>query len=73
MKTKPPWQVTRSGIARSDGERRWDYAYQFLLQWTSEIATGSQPVSSALAQEDTHGNRSVCPSVDQPPATRPDD
>ena len=32
MKTKHPWQMTRSGIARSDGERRWDYAYQFLLR-----------------------------------------
>ncbi len=73
MKTKHPWQVIRSGIARSDGERRWDYAYQFLLQWAMECDTGTQPVSSALAQEDHHGNRSVCPRLDQPPATHPDD
>ena len=73
MKTKQSWQVSRSGIVRSDGERRWDYAYQFLLQWAMESDTGTQPVSSALAQEDPHGNRSVCPRLDQPPATRPDD
>ena len=73
MKTKQSWQVSRSGIARSDGERRWDYAYQFLLQWAMEIETGIQPVSSVLAQEDCHGNRSVCPRLDQPPATRSDD
>ena len=73
MKTKQSWQVSRSGIARSDAERRWDYAYQFLLQWAMEIDTGTQPVPSAHTQEDTHGNRSVCPRLDQPPATRPDD
>ena len=73
MKTKPPWQVTRSAIARSDGERRWDYAYQFLLHWATETDTGTQPVPSAHAQEDDHGNRSVCPRVDQPPTADPDD
>jgi hypothetical protein len=73
MKTKQSWQVIRSGIARSDAERRWDYAYQFLLQWAMETDTGTQPVPSALAQEDDHGNRSVCPRLDQPPATRSDD
>jgi hypothetical protein len=73
MKTKQSWQVSRNGIARSDGERRWEYAYQFLLQWTMQSDTGTPPISSALAQEDDHGNRSVCPRVDQPPATRPDD
>jgi uncharacterized protein (UPF0548 family) len=73
MKPKPSWQVSRSGIARSDGERRWDYAYQFLLHWAMETDTGTQPVSSTPAQEDHHGNRSVCPSLDQPPAADPDD
>ena len=72
MKTKHPWQVTRSGIARSDGERRWDYAYQFLLQWAMECDTGNSPVLSAHAQEESHGSRPVCPGVDQPPATGPD-
>ncbi len=73
MKTKHSWQVSRSGIARSDGERRWDYAYQFLLQWAMETDTGTAPVPSAHIQEDYDGNRSVCPSLDQPPATGPDD
>jgi len=73
MKTKQSWQVSRSGIARSDAERRWDYAYQFLLQWAMEIDTGTQPVSSAHAQEGTHGNRSVCPGFDPSPTTGSDD
>ena len=73
MKAKHTWQVTRRGIARSDGERRWDYAYQFLLQWAREIDTGTQPASPAQTQEEGHGNRSVCPRLDHPPTTRPDD
>jgi hypothetical protein len=73
MKTNRSWQVTRSAIARTDGQRRWDYAYQFLLHWAMEADTGSQPVPSPAHKENTHGNRSVCPSVDQPPATGPDD
>jgi hypothetical protein len=73
MNTNRSWQVTRSGIARSDGERRWDYAYQFLLQWAIEPDTGSRPVPSTPAQEDDHGNRSVRPRLDQPPTTGPND
>jgi uncharacterized protein (UPF0548 family) len=73
MKAKHPWQVTRRGIARSDGERRWDYAYQFLLHWAMETDTGTQPVPSAHAQEDYYGNRPVCPGLDHSPAPRPDD
>ena len=33
---KTSWHVRRSGGARDDGDRRWDYAYQFLLQWAME-------------------------------------
>jgi len=47
MKTTRSWQVTRSVLARSDGARRWDYAYQFLLQWAMETDAGTQPVTSA--------------------------
>ena len=73
MKAKHTWQVTRRGIARSDGERRWDYAYQFLLQWAMHSDTGSPPVPSASYKEDTHGNRLVSPGFDLSPATGPDD
>jgi hypothetical protein len=73
MKTKHPWQVTRSGIARTDGERRWDYAYQFLLQWAMEPDTGSRPVPSPSQKEQSHGSRPVCPGFDHSPATGSDD
>jgi hypothetical protein len=33
---KRPWQVRRVMVGQYDGERRWDYAYQLLLQWAME-------------------------------------
>jgi hypothetical protein len=73
MKTNRSWRVTRSGIARSDGERRWDYAYQFLLQWAMDSDTDTQSVSAPAQQEESHGNRSVCPGFDASPTTGSDD
>jgi hypothetical protein len=34
------WQVRHITVAQHDGERRWDYAYQFLLQWAMEHEGG---------------------------------
>ena len=48
-----PWQIRRRVIARSDGERRWDAAYQFLLQWAMDNHAGTCPVPSHL-QEESH-------------------
>ncbi len=69
---KSSWQVSRHVIARDDGQRRWDYAYQFLLQWAmdSEARKDSVPLHP---QEDSHGNRSVCPGIDQSAAADSDD
>ena len=47
-----PWHVRRSTVAQHDGERRWDEAYQFLLQWTMEHEAGKRPAPSH-PQEDT--------------------
>ena len=72
MKTKHSWQVTRSGIARSDGERRWDYAYQFLLQWAMEHDAGVCPAPSHH-QEESHGSRSLRTGFNDASTTAPDD
>ena len=69
---KPKWQVSRSVGARSDGQRRWDYAYQFLLHWVMDNSPGGVPEPSPH-QEDQHGNRTVRAGFDQSPATRADD
>lgn len=69
---KAKWQVSRPVVARSDGQRRWDYAYQFLLHWVMDNSPGGAPEPSAH-QEGQHGNRTVCASFDQSPATSTDD
>ena len=69
---KTPWQVHRTTVARHDGERRWDYAYQFLLQWAMEYTAGNSPAPSHH-QEEPHGNRSVRPCLDDSSATAADD
>ena len=73
MKTQAHWQVCRSGMARPDGARRWDLAYQFLLHWAMEAEAGSVPAYSPQPQEESHGNCTLCPRLDQPPAADPDD
>lgn len=69
---KTAWQVRRTTRAGTDGERRWDYAYQFLLQWAMADAAGVLPASVHYKKEADHGNRPVCPSLDQPSATDAD-
>jgi hypothetical protein len=66
-----PWRVSRTPVPQHDGERRWDYAYQFLLQWAMEHEAGKRPAPSP-DQEDNHGNRSLRPCLDQPSTTAPD-
>jgi hypothetical protein len=63
---KTVWQVRRTTRAGADGERRGDYAYQFLLQWVMADDAGGRPALVHYKKEAAHGNRSVCPSLDQP-------
>src|SRR5262245_35369044 len=66
------WHVHRTVRAQHDGERRWDYAYQFLLQWAMEPDAGSRPAPSHH-QEASHGRRSLRPSCNDASTTAPDD
>jgi hypothetical protein len=69
---KTPWEVRRTTVAQHDGERRWDYAYQFLLQWAMEHEAGNAPEPSHH-QEDDHGSRSLRPGFDNSSTTATDD
>jgi hypothetical protein len=69
---KSQWRVGRSVAGRSDGQRRWDYAYQSLLRWVMENSAGVAPAPSYL-QEDRHGDCFVRSGLDQPPAADTDD
>ena len=65
MKSK--WSVSRSTLARPDGQRRWDYAYQFLVRWAIEQETASKPNPLAKQEEHENGSSPICSSFD--PAT----
>ena len=69
---KTPWQVRRITVAQHDGERRWDYAYQFLLRWAMEHNAGTCP-APVPHQEEPHGSRFLRPCLDAPSATAADD
>ena len=69
---KPQWVVNRALVACTDGQRRWDYAYQFLLRWMDDQPVHVEPAPAHL-QENQHGNCIVRPSLDQSPAADPDD
>jgi hypothetical protein len=60
-----PWQIRRRVIARSDGERRWDEAYPFLLPGAMDDDTGMCPVPSHQ-QEASDGSRPIGPCFDHP-------
>ena len=70
---KMPWHVRRAVMARGDGERRWDYAYQFLLQWAMEHEAGTGPAPSHQEKEEHHGRGFVCPGFDHPATAVADD
>ncbi len=69
---KMPWQVRRATVGQHDGERRRDYAYQFLLQWAMEHDAGSSPTPSHH-QEEPHGSRSLRPGCNDSSTPAPDD
>jgi hypothetical protein len=68
---KQEWHVSRTFIERTDGQRRWDYAFQFLLRWAME-----QSASVALApshqQENQDEDSLLCSCFDQSPTTESD-
>jgi len=65
------WIAKRTFVPQPDGQRRWDYAYQYLVYWTcGQEAT--QLSSSMSYQEVSDGDRLVCPGLDQPSATGSD-
>ncbi len=69
---KMPWQVHRTAVAQHDGERRWDNAYQLLLQWAMEDEADSG-LAPSHQQEESHGNRSLCAGFDDSSTAAADD
>ena len=73
MKSKPSWQVRRTGIAQRDGSRRWDEASQLLLPWTVETEGGGLSPLVPSLEEAPHGSGPLCPRLTQPATAAADD
>lgn len=72
MTSKPSWQVRRTGIARRDGRRRWDDAYQLLLHRAAETDVGRLSDLTPTKEEEPDGSCPLCPCLDQPATTATD-
>ena len=69
---KRKWEVQRTTVERLDGQRRWDIAYQRLLQWTSEIEKVSRDGTTDIGpQEEQNESRHLRPCVNLTPTTEP--
>lgn len=60
------WRLRRATVSVADGARRWDRAYQLVLEW-ADLAT-SQPLPKTLAPRicsDTHQRWEEAPHADR--------
>lgn len=69
MKTN--WQLDRSFVEQADGQRRWDYVFQYLLQWAMEQSADELSAPSHSTEEE-NGNRHLCSRVNSTPTTSAD-
>lgn len=69
---KRKWEVQRTTVERLDGQRRWDIAYQRLLQWAievEEVPAGGMP--DITSQEEQNESCHLCPCFNLTPTTEP--
>ena len=70
MRTKQ-WKVDRDTIERDNGQRRWDEAYQFLLQCMIENRERSLDERSR-EQEEQNGSGTLCSCLNHTATTGSD-
>ena len=68
---KLTWKVRRTVAACDDGQRRWDYAYQFLVQWAMD--SSAEICSAPTQQEEGNECGSLCSGLRPAPTPSPDD
>jgi hypothetical protein len=68
---KSEWQLERKLVARSDGQRRWDCAYQLLLGWAMEHSTKVHNIPSPNQEDNRDRDCIICSSFDQGTTTEP--
>jgi len=68
---KRDWRIRRELLARPDGDRRWDRAYQELLLWTDPaLAT---PTPGQVEREQADACRDLCAGIDAAAGAGADD
>ena len=65
---KRHWQIRRQFQPTADGARRWDQAYQYLLDWTVPHKPHVDSAPAPFHQPQTEGmyeNSHLCPRIDR--------
>lgn len=67
------WHVRRTGVPTVTGQRRWDRAYQLLLQWatTSPPPVPAEVPVPLIPPEVPHARSDLRPCFDRPPSRAP--
>ena len=71
---KRQWQIRRQFQTTADAARRWDQAYQMLLQWSHSTDSPTKPgLSTTLypLTEGTDDTRNLCSRIDGSPEAGP--
>jgi hypothetical protein len=69
---KRKWEVQRTMVKRIDAQRRWDIAYQRLVQWASEaeeVPDGGPPNITIQEEQDESCHLRAC--LNLTPTTKP--
>jgi hypothetical protein len=66
---KQEWIIHRRTVEQTDGQRRWDLAYQCLLRWAQAARQGTSSVETQ--QEAHHESSDLCSSIDPTAGTGP--
>jgi hypothetical protein len=68
MRQQRTWHIRRTGVPMATGQRRWDRAYQHLLQWAM---TPPPPAPTVTPEPPTqpemcHASSDLRPRLDRP-------
>jgi hypothetical protein len=59
------WHVRRTGVPTPTGQRRWDRAYQLLLQWATNPPAPPEAPGFPILPEVRHAGSDLRPCLDQ--------
>ena len=70
MARQRKWQVRRTDVPTTDGQQRWDRAYQLLLHWavTHSPPTPAKVPAPPILPEVSHARSDLRPRLDRPPS-----